>query len=339
MRVAITAPDGKELRAGRDAAILQQTGADHDKSDELKAVRAKWEKTGLTRWDFGNLPEFINGTGQNSDRWIVYPALEQSDSDGQVNLRLFRQQDNAVTVHRRGVAALFGIHFAKDIKFLRRQLALPADKAFMADYFGGAKKLVSRLVDRVVQNLFAENIREQTAFYAHAESVAPKILVTGQDLRDCLLPVLAAYHEARSQIHRLEQSSRQNRQMVAFFQALTAELARLVPETFITIYDKQRLGELIRYIQAATIRARRAAVDFEKDQSKARGIVKFFEGLNQQINELSPRASDEKRRAVEEYFWMIEEYKVSVFAQELKTAIPISAKRLEQKLADIKRMV
>ena len=107
---------------------------------------------------------------------------------------------------------------------------------------------------------------------------------------------------------------------------------RLVPETFISIYDKQRLGHLVRYIQATAIRARRAAVDFEKDQSKSKGIIKFTEGLNQLLSELSHRASDEKRQAVEEYFWMIEEYKVSVFAQELKTAIPISTKRLEQKL-------
>ena len=156
---------------------------------------------------------------------------------------------------------------------------------------------------------------------------------------ESLLPVLTAYHEARGQIHKLQQSSRKKSRVVSFFQDLTAELGRLVPETFITIYDKQRLGHLIRYIQAADIRARRAAVDFEKDQSKSKGIIKFTEGLNQLLSELSPRASDEKRQAVEEYFWMIEEYKVSVFAQELKTAIPISAKRLEQKLRQIQRMV
>jgi ATP-dependent helicase HrpA len=169
--------------------------------------------------------------------------------------------------------------------------------------------------------------------------VAPRILSSGQQLRDSLVPVLGAYHDARSQIHQLQQSSRHSSHVVSFFQEQTAELARLVPETFITIYDKQRLDHLIRYIEAAAIRARRAALDYEKDQAKAKGVVKFTGGLNQLLSELSPRASDEKRQAVEDYFWMIEEYKVSVFAQELKTAIPISAKRLEQKLGEIKRMV
>ena len=337
MRVAITAPDGKELRAGRDPNILRQA-ASTDKSDELKAARLKWEKTGITNWDFGDLPEFISDTGQKSGRWIAYPALEPSEAGRLVSLRLYRQREKALTVHHRGVAALYAIIYAKDIKFLKRQLTLPAGKAFMADYFGGAQNLLKQMVDRVIQDLFGKNIRSQKAFDAHAESVAPKILSAGQELLDSLLPVLTAYHDAKSQIHKLQQSSRNNNQAVSFFQEQTAELGRLVPETFITIYDKQRLDHLIRYIQAAAIRVRRAAVDFEKDQSKAKGVVKFTEGLNQLLSELSPRASDEKRQAVEDYFWMIEEYKVSVFAQELKTAIPISAKRLEQKLGEIKRM-
>ncbi len=338
MRVSITAPDGQELRAGRDAGILRQDTGSLEKSDELKAARMKWEKSGITRWDFGDLPESISDSGEKTGRWIAYPALENSGPDKPVNLRLVRHQDEALAAHCRGVAALYAIHFAKDIKFLKRQLVLPADKAFLADYFGGAKRLVKQMVDRVIQELFGKNIRSQKAFYSQAESVAPKILSTGRALIDCLIPVLTAYHDARSQIHKLQQSSRQNSRMVSFFQELTAELARLVPETFITIYDKQRLAHLVRYIQAATIRARRAAVDFEKDQSKSKGIIKFSEGLNQLLNELSPKVSDEKRQAIEEYFWMIEEYKVSVFAQELKTAIPISAKRLEQKLREIRRM-
>jgi ATP-dependent helicase HrpA len=338
MRVSITAPDGRELRAGRDPGILRQAAAGIGKSDELKAARVKWEKTGITRWDFGDLPEFVSDSGEKTGHWIAYPALENSGLDKPVNLRLVGQQDEALAAHPRGVAALYAIHFSKDIKFLKRQLVLPADETFLADYFGGAKNLAKQMVDGVIRELFRRNIRSQKAFYSHAESVAPKILSTGQELLGSLLPILTTYHEARNQIHKLRHRSRNNSLMVAFFQELTADLVRLVPETFITIYDKQRRGHLIRYIQAAAIRARRSAVDFEKDQSKSKGISKFTEGLNQLLSELSPRASDEKRQAVEEYFWMIEEYKVSVFAQELKTAIPISAKRLEQKLREIKRM-
>ena len=87
------------------------------------------------------------------------------------------------------------------------------------------------------------------------------------------------------------------------------------------------------------IRARRAPVDFEKDQAKARDVKTFSARLDKMIKTLSPDASSDKREALEEFFWMIEEYKVSIFAQELKTAFPVSVKRLEEKLAQIKRMI
>ena len=87
------------------------------------------------------------------------------------------------------------------------------------------------------------------------------------------------------------------------------------------------------------IRVQRALVDFEKDQAKVKEIKKFADGLTRLLKELTQNATTEKRRAVEDYFWMLEEYKVSVFAQELKTAIPISAKRLADKLKQIERMI
>jgi ATP-dependent helicase HrpA len=87
------------------------------------------------------------------------------------------------------------------------------------------------------------------------------------------------------------------------------------------------------------IRAQRAMVDFEKDQAKARDVKTFSDRLDKMIKTLPPNASNDKREALEEFFWMIEEYKISVFAQELKTAIPISRIRLEKKLAQIKRMI
>jgi ATP-dependent helicase HrpA len=126
---------------------------------------------------------------------------------------------------------------------------------------------------------------------------------------------------------------------VSFLVALTRELERLVPPTFVAIYEIRRLDHLPRYIQAAAIRARRAMVDFEKDRAKFKAIKKYTDGLNQLLKELSPSVSNEKRQAIEAFFWLVEEYKVSVFAQELKTPVPISAKRLDRKLKEIGRMV
>jgi ATP-dependent helicase HrpA len=340
MRISVTAPDGKELRAGRDAALLRRDVGGRVKSDEFEAARRKWEKKGITRWDFGDLPEFVSDADNKKATWVAYPALEtDSATNKSVNLRLFRRQVNAIAVHRTGVATLYAIHFAKNLKVLKRQFILPTDARIIADYFGGPKKLVQQMYDRVVEGLFAKNIRSGEEFYAHAESVAAKIFPAGRELLDKTIPVLTAYHDARSRIAKLQPANRTNSMAVSFFEELTRELERLVPQTFVAIYEVGRLAHLPRYIQAAAIRARRAVVDFEKDRVKSNEIVKFTEGLNQLLKELTPSVSAEKRRAIEDYFWMVEEYKVSVFAQELKTAIAISAKRLEMKLAEIGRMV
>ena len=160
----------------------------------------------------------------------------------------------------------------------------------------------------------------------------------GQELCAKTVSVLKAYHDARSRMYELQQANRANSVAVTFLESLIRELERLVPQTFVAIYEMQRLDHLPRYIQAAAIRAGRAVVDFEKDRSKSGEIAKFTDGLNQMLKELSPSVSDEKRQAVEDYFWMLEEYKVSVFAQELKTAMPVSAKRLKTKLGEIGRM-
>jgi ATP-dependent helicase HrpA len=124
-----------------------------------------------------------------------------------------------------------------------------------------------------------------------------------------------------------------------FLNTLRAELSRLVPETFIQLYDMDRFVHLVRYIKAVAIRAQRALVNFEKDQAKARDVLTFSDRLNSMLQELSPKVSREKRAAIEEFFWLIEEYKVSLFAQELKTAVPVSKKRLEKRLKEIERMV
>jgi len=105
------------------------------------------------------------------------------------------------------------------------------------------------------------------------------------------------------------------------------------------LYGRMRFVHLVRYMKAIEIRAQRALINFEKEKAKAKELRIFTDSLNELLKGLSPLVSKEKKNAVEEYFWLIEEYKVSLFAQELKTAIPVSKKRLEKKLRKIERMV
>jgi ATP-dependent helicase HrpA len=327
MRLAITAPDGRELFSGRDPALLQTQPTATRIPPE---VRQRWERSGITRWDFGDLPETVASEKAAGSQWVAYPALE-SGAEG-VHLKLFARRDQAATAHPRGVAALFAAHFAKDLKFLRRSLTLPEELHPAARYLGGARRLEDAMVERVVQDLFATPIRTQREFAALAAAGAPKILPAGRDLLYALMPVIQAYAAVRRDL------AGSKGPLAGIRSRLEEDLSHLVPQNFIALYDPGRLPHLERYLNALAVRARRALVSPEKDRVKSESLQTVSERLGQLLKTLKPDASAEKRRAMEDLFWLIEEYKVSVFAQELKTAVPVSSKRLEDKFREIERM-
>jgi ATP-dependent helicase HrpA len=339
MRFSVTAPDGKELYSSRDAAVLSQQKMKISRADEFEAYRLKWEKRGITRWDFEDLPEFISNPKNAKTKWVAYPALAVTeDNTESVSLKLYRQQRKALRMHKSGVAGLYKIHFARDLKFLKKGLKLPKHLKTAADLFGGPANLELQMLDRVVTDLFCKNIRSRDLFYAHAAKISPILISHGQKLLGCCLPVLKAYYNVHRELEKLKRANLDNRALHRFYTDLIGELAQLVPASFIHLYDLERLVHLERYIKSIKIRAQRAMVDFEKDQARVKEVNIFSTRLNELVKTLSPNATDDKRSALEEFFWMIEEYKVSVFAQELKTAIPVSRVRLEKKLAQIKRM-
>ncbi|MBU0768515.1 MAG: DUF3418 domain-containing protein [Proteobacteria bacterium] len=273
-------------------------------------------------------------------RWLVYPGLQKVDpKEKSVCLRLFQSSEKAIESHKEGVALLFTLYFSKDLKFLKKTLKLPKDMEEISNYFGGSARFEKRMYESVIKKLFFKNIRSKDAFFAHAESIAQSILSEGRELLNQSLPVLEAYHETRTTIYALETAHKTNRAVLQFLKGLRTELSKLVPETFVDLYDAGRIIHLVRYMKALEIRAQRAMVDFEKDRVKSDEIQIFTESLNRLLKGLSETTSKEKKVAIESYFWLMEEYKVSIFAQELKTPVPVSKKRLKETLKEIERMV
>ncbi|MBU1161408.1 MAG: ATP-dependent RNA helicase HrpA [Proteobacteria bacterium] len=342
MRISITNAKGKELFSGRDPNLLSRhvlNTVGPVESPEMDAAKKNWERTHIACWDFPDLPEHINLKDKNMAQWLVYPGLQKADSkEKSVNLRLFQSNETAIESHKEGVALLFTLYFSKDLKFLKKTLKLPKDMEEISNYFGGSARFEKRMYESVIKKLFFKNIRSKDAFFAHAESIAQSILSEGRELLNQSLPVLEAYHETRTTIYALETAHKTNRAVLQFLKGLRTELSKLVPETFVDLYDAGRIIHLVRYMKALEIRARRAMVDFEKDRVKSDEIQIFTESLNRLLKGLSETTSKDKKAAIEAYFWLIEEYKVSIFAQELKTPVPVSKKRLKETLKEIERM-
>jgi len=151
--------------------------------------------------------------------------------------------------------------------------------------------------------------------------------------------VVRDYHDTRGTLHDLESANRGNSDLMGLFGSIRQDLDHLVPMDFLDRYDLQRLEQLPRYLKALALRAQRAALDPSKDIRKRDEIAPFVEAFRAMTEAVSSRTTEKKKDALETYRWMIEEYKVSLFAQELKTAFPISAIRLKKKIREIDRMI
>ncbi len=337
MRLSITDAKGRVVVSGRNESLLDRQASDSRLPKGMQALKRKWERQGITEWDFGDLPDVLTVDDRRGTPWNLYPRLAvETDT---VGIRLFTDSKVARSSHLDGMTALLARCFADDLKYLKKSLKLPALLKRQVHTFGGLAAIEAQMVQCVTRQLFAVNVLEQTAFEAHVAKLEQlRIHQRGEALRDAVIAVIEAHHEARCRILEIEQRRIAAPLVTQFLQILSDDLARLVPENFVTLYDRQRLHHLVRYLKTISIRVQRGLTDLEKDHLRQKQVTPFLDALNQMLSSMDAATSADKRAAVEAFFWMIEEYKVSVFAQEVGTDGPVSPKRLKKLIGEIERM-
>jgi ATP-dependent helicase HrpA len=115
---------------------------------------------------------------------------------------------------------------------------------------------------------------------------------------------------------------------------LAAELLALVPPRFPERVPFDRLPHLPRYLKALLTRAERAVLNPQKDRDRAAQLAPYIEALRKLREQALPSLT--ARRELDAFVWLVEEFKVSLFAQELGTSIPVSPQRLEQQLQRVR---
>lgn len=336
MRLDVLDSKKRVVASGRDIGLLKEQTAHGEETAAIIETRRKWERSRITTWDFGALPSQIEIEDDGGLSAILYPALVRG-AEG-ADLRLFKDRKEAEDAHVGGVIALFEEHFKKELRYLKKNLALPDELKKWALYFGGERPLEEGLYREILRRLFGLPIRSQKAFLKHAEETAPSILPSAQSLLQEVKPLLEAYFQTRQTLHRLENTAPHSRNLTGFFSDLRSRLDQLLPHHFLEVHPRERWPDLVRYMKALSLRAEKGLLNHAKDRAKVEEIRVFDDRLRDLRKGVSFSTSAEKREKINEWAWMIEEYRISLFTQEMKTAYPVSRKRLATRLREIEEM-
>ena len=352
-RVEVLGQDQKPVRAGRDLGQLRQA-LQHVKlepdsgSGAWNQFAAKLERFGLSAWSFGDLPESI-AEGAGADRLEGWPGLELEE--GQINLRLFRNRDPAQRASLPAVHRLAEVSLQKDLAWLQKDLrALTRFEPLLAGWCtveelqsGAYRNLLTHLLPaEAFPSLQQKYFRELLDRIRQAlPGLASKMIDQLQAIlnarieivRRCPPALVANRTRTVSSLKELCGTPAVTPQPTEW---LIRELNSLMPSRFLESIPFERLPHLPRYLKALRVRAERAVLNPAKDRERCSQVVPYVEWLGNL--RAQPRGSDVFRLRVEEFRWMLEEFKVSVFAQELGTSIPVSPKRLNEQLARIREV-
>jgi len=337
VRFAVVDDTGMELASDRDMRTLHESIVSEKSSNAFLKAKDTWERTGFKEWTFGNLPEAIFLGNSAHPEGFAYPAIVSGDDC--VNLRLFENPSEADIYHRKGVMKLYSIIFNEHLRYLKKAIVFAGELKQWAEDMGLTKTLEKTVYEKVVQDLFNRPFRTREAFLQHARDVASDILPAGQNVLNRYRPLIKAYHATVMILQGLQSGNRFNRPALQYLAEIQDDLKRLMPPDFLIIYGEDKISDVIRYLRAMTMRAERGLVHLEKAHEKTKEVKIYVDQLEDMVKNITFQTSEAKKAAVETFKWMIEEYKISVFAQEIKTAYPVSKKRMETKIQEISRMM
>ena len=348
LRLEVVDEQGRVLGAGRDLEALRAELGGRARASFARLPREGLERTGLRAWTVGPVPERVELEAAGAAPAAVpagvplgYPALVP-EADGTVALRVLDEPEEARRAHRRGVLRLLRLALGRDGRYLERQALDLRPVALQAAAVGGAEALARDLLEAVLERAFLagrEAPRDPEAFARCLEEGRPRLLAEAERLRRAVAETLELHHRLR---RRLEEGLPPA--WLAAARDLDGQLRRLVRPGFVARTPDPWLGHLPRYLRAALRRLERLELDPARDRRLMAQVAPHWERYLRRVPDpdapleafrsLPPAA----REALERYRWMVEELRVSLFAQELRTAMPVSPQRLQAQWREVERL-
>ncbi len=328
MNFKVVDEHGRQLAMGRNLAALRaELGQQAQRTFQTIAVAdakaAENLQERITDWDFGELPELLE-IRRGGQTLIGHPALV--DLGDACALEVFDDPVEAAVKHRSGLRRLFRLQLKEQVKFLEKSLnslqttqmqasTVPALAAALPGFEDLRDAVITAAIDRTC---LADPLpADRASFEARRNDARGKLNLIAQEVARLAVTIVQEAAAVPRKLNGL-------RAFPAVVADVEQQLERLFPRSFIVETPPAQLAHFPRYLRAIVARLEKLKGDPARDAARASEIAPLQTALQREI--AARKGVADPRLA--EFRWMLEELRVSLFAQELRTPMPVSAKRL-----------
>ncbi|SMF33652.1 ATP-dependent helicase HrpA [Alteromonadaceae bacterium Bs31] len=325
MNIQVVDENGKIIDRDRNLEKLRSRYRQQVKRS-VQAAHHSMEKQAITQWDFGALQNSVQ-LPKHGIQVKGFPAL--LDKKESVSLSVLDNPLEARYETEKGIVRLATLQLAQTIKYLKRDLLKGKDLGLTVVNMGSRAQVIDDIIHAAIaQACFPEgtqSIREQDTFKACVESGRSQVVEIAQQYEAALAEILVLCVEIKKAM-----KSNKNALALAFaFGDINKQLEELFSEGFLWQCPFNWLKQYPRYLQAILKRIEKAPQNPQRDRVLIAGLQGHWQKHEDSLKRFGPTRYWELE-AWQEYRWMIEELRVSLFAQTLKTLFPVSDKRLNK---------
>jgi ATP-dependent helicase HrpA len=316
LRITFRVTDGdKVLASGKDLAALRRQLAPRLRATLTQAA-AGITRTGLTTWDLGTLPRVFE-----DGRVRAYPAL--ADAGDHADIRLYDTPALAQTAMARGTRRLILLQVGSGVRAVAAGLPVSVKLAISRHPYASAPDLLDDCAAAAADQVIADAggpAWDAAGFAALLAAARRDLAPIAAGVVQAAARVLAEAHEAEAALARAAGSAA----LAPAVADMRAQLAGLVYPGFISATGARRLPDLVRYLRGIVRRLDKAPDDLARDADRTAAVARVRQAYARHQRELAAagRADDGAAR------WLIEELRVSLFAQTLGTPVRVSEQRI-----------
>ncbi|MCC6202039.1 MAG: ATP-dependent RNA helicase HrpA [Gammaproteobacteria bacterium] len=309
---------GRQLAQSRNLAELRAGYGREAKQEFTARHETPLEHTGMTEWRCGPLPELLEVAVPGGTA-IGYPGfIDEGDS---VSLHVFDTQDEARAAHRTGLLRLFLLRFRDQVKYFEKNLPglTPMGMQFMA--LDTVEELRRQLIELIFTRACLTEPWPANAaeFDARCVEAKTRVGLLAQEICRLVGQILTDWHALKKKLSGFKTHA-------AAQQDIEQQLGRLIHKRFIADTPFERLQHIPRYLKAAALRLDKLKADPARDVRLLAEFTPLWSQYQKRAAQLGKQGiADERMR---QFRWLLEELRVQLFAQELRTPTPVSVKRL-----------